>query len=148
MIITDVSYKFHWGNISITYTATAFILSVFYSDIIKPDDVQACHCLLEGKNHCGPNNLPKIWLGVQEIISSKSTNSPSNISLKLDNSITSDPSTVSEVFNDLFSTIAEKVRLKIQKYTTLKEEEKNNILTDYKMSYFPNFSLVLSANMY
>ena len=29
-----------------------------------------------------------------------------------------------------------------------KEEEKNNILTDYKMSYFLNFSLVLSANMY
>ena len=54
MIITDVSYKFHWGNISITYTATAFILSVFYSDIIKPDDIQACHRLLEGKNHCGP----------------------------------------------------------------------------------------------
>ena len=52
-------------------------------------------------------------MGVREIISSKSTNSPSNISLKLDNSITSDPSTFSEVFNDFFSTIADKVRSKI-----------------------------------
>ena len=61
-----------------------------------------------------PVSLAKIFrLGVREIISSKSTNSPSNISLKLDNSITSDPSTVSEVFNDFFSTIADKVRSKI-----------------------------------
>ena len=29
-----------------------------------------------------------------------------------------------------------------------KEKEKSNILTDNKRSYFPNFSLVLSANMY
>ena len=29
-----------------------------------------------------------------------------------------------------------------------KGEEKKDILTDYKRSYFPNFSLVLSANMY
>ena len=27
-------------------------------------------------------------------------------------------------------------------------QNKNSILTDYKRSYFPDFSLVLSANMY
>ena len=63
--------------------------------------------------HSNSNNLRKIRLGVRGIISWKSTNSPFNISLKLKNSITSDPSTVSEFFNDFFSTIADKVRSKI-----------------------------------
>ena len=37
---------------------------------------------------------------------------------------------------------------KICNFYVKKEEEKKNILTDYKRSYSPNFSLVLSANMY
>ena len=82
-----------------------------------------------------PVSLAKIFrLGVREIISSKSTNSPSNISLKLENSITSDPSTVSEVFNDFYSAIADKVRSKItftrhHFFDWLKNSNRNSFFT-------------------
>lgn len=58
-------------------------------------------------------NLRKIWIGVREIISSKSPNSTSVISLNLNNTITSDPSTVSNAFNDFYSTVADDIRSKI-----------------------------------
>ena len=58
-------------------------------------------------------NLRKLWVGVREVISSNSSKSDTVISLKLNNSITSEPSIVCDAFNDFYSTIAEKVRSKI-----------------------------------
>ena len=43
----------------------------------------------------------------------------------------------------------ESSNLFLTKYSFIKGEDgEENLLTDYKRSYFPNFSLLLSANMY
>ena len=74
-------------------------------------------------------NLRKLWQGVREIVSSSSSSS-STISLNINNSLSSNPEEVSEAFNDLFSTIANKIRSKIP-YTRhhfsewLKNENRN-----------------------
>ena len=56
-------------------------------------------------------NMKKIWIGVRELISSKSTKASSGISLQTENGkLTSDPSEVTECFNKFFTNIADKIR--------------------------------------
>lgn len=59
------------------------------------------------------NNLKKIWKGVNEIISSNPSKSNPNITLEIGNSLSSDPGTVAQTFNDFFSSIADKLREKV-----------------------------------
>ena len=77
------------------------------------------------------SNMHKMWTGVRDLISLKSkTISP--ISLKIGNSITSDPETVANHFNEFFSTIADNIQTTIPptKYhysTFLKNKNRNSI---------------------
>ena len=58
-------------------------------------------------------NMQKIWLGVRNLISLKSTKSSNPISISTGNAVTSDPDIVANSFNDFFSSIADKVRSEI-----------------------------------
>ena len=55
-------------------------------------------------------NMHKIWLGVKNLISLKSTKSQNPISISIGNSVSSDPEIVANGFNDFFSSIANSVR--------------------------------------
>ena len=57
-------------------------------------------------------NLRKVWQGIREIISLKTKSSP-DISLQINNSISSDPHIISESFNTFFSNVASNVRSRI-----------------------------------
>ena len=59
------------------------------------------------------NNVRKVWTGIREIISVKNSKASNDISLLVNNTVTSDPVTVSESFNEFFSSVATKVRSKI-----------------------------------
>ena len=54
--------------------------------------------------------MHKIWLGVKNLISLKSTKSQNPISISIGNSVSSDPEIVANGFNDFFSSIANSVR--------------------------------------
>jgi len=56
------------------------------------------------------NNSRKIWQGIREIISINSSSNKPPISLLINNSLTSDPCTVANSFNNFFSSIASSIR--------------------------------------
>ena len=58
-------------------------------------------------------NVQKIWKGVREIFTSKTSKADPDITLKIGENISSDPLTVTQTFNDLFSSIADKIRSKV-----------------------------------
>jgi len=59
-------------------------------------------------------NMQKIWQGVRQLISVKSSfKSPSPISLNIDGNISSDPLTIANSFNKYFSSVAHSIRNKI-----------------------------------
>ena len=59
------------------------------------------------------SNIRKIWQGIKEIISLKSCQNSKPISLRINDSITSDPNLVANSFNSFFSSIADNIRSKI-----------------------------------
>ena len=58
-------------------------------------------------------NAKKIWIGIKQIISLKPPKSSDIISLKIGNSVTSDPASVANEFNSFFTSIADTIRTKI-----------------------------------
>ena len=58
-------------------------------------------------------NSEKIWKGINNIATTKPKSDPADISLNVNGSITSDPDTVANSFNDFFSSIAEKIKKQI-----------------------------------
>ena len=58
-------------------------------------------------------NMLKVWNGIKEIIGSNSSKSNSSFSVRINNNVTSDPTTVANGFNDFFTSIADTVRSKI-----------------------------------
>ncbi len=66
--------------------------------------------------HENNNNMKKLWSGIKTIISQKST-TPSTINKIKDDfgNITSDPSDMSNIFNNFFTTVADKITSKIPK---------------------------------
>ena len=58
--------------------------------------------------------MKKVWSGVRDIISSKSSKSTSPISISIGESVTSDPTEVANSFNDFFTSIADSIRGKLQ----------------------------------
>jgi hypothetical protein len=62
--------------------------------------------------HDNSNNIKKIWVGVKEIIASRSLKK-TPISLQIGNLISSDPNIVSESLNNFFVSIAAKIKAKI-----------------------------------
>jgi len=59
------------------------------------------------------SNMQKIWKGISELISSKSSKSHSFPSVRIGQSLSSDPLSVANAFNDYFTSIADTVRSKI-----------------------------------
>jgi hypothetical protein len=59
------------------------------------------------------NNVQKIWHGVRDIISLKSSKSVKPISLKINGTVTSSPIAVANSFNSYFSSIAESIRSQV-----------------------------------
>jgi hypothetical protein len=59
------------------------------------------------------NNVKKIWQGVRDIISLKSSKSLKPISLKINGAVVSDPTAVANSFNSYFSSIAESIRSQV-----------------------------------
>jgi hypothetical protein len=59
------------------------------------------------------NNIKKVRDGVRDLISTKTKTAKSDISLQMEDSLTSDPCTVAESFNEFFTSIATKIRSKI-----------------------------------
>ena len=55
-------------------------------------------------------NSKKIWLGINDLISSKLKNKNSNIALDVNGNLTSDKKLIAESFNKYFTEIAEKVK--------------------------------------
>ena len=58
-------------------------------------------------------NTRKIWKGVKEIVSLKSSSTSKPISLRIDDIETSNPEIVANSFNSYFSSVADKIRSKI-----------------------------------
>ena len=58
-------------------------------------------------------NIRKVWLGVKNLISLKSSKPQNPITISVGNSVSSDPLTVSNKFNDFFSSVADTVRSSI-----------------------------------
>ena len=58
-------------------------------------------------------NMQKVWSGVRDIISSKSSNIDAPISISIGDTVTSDPKTVTNCFNDFFTSIADSIRSKM-----------------------------------
>ena len=56
------------------------------------------------------SNMKKIWSGVRNIISLKSSKSTNPITLNIGNSTSSDPEIVANCFNDFFTSVADNVR--------------------------------------
>ena len=54
--------------------------------------------------------MRKIWTGVKDLISLKSMKTQNPTSLSIDNTISSDPKTVANNFNDFFTSVADSVR--------------------------------------
>ena len=80
-------------------------------------------------------NTRKIWQGVRNIISLKSSSSAKPISLEIDGIVTSDPFQVANSFNSFFSSVAESVR------STIPESDKH--FSEFLRNQNPN-SLFLS----
>jgi len=59
------------------------------------------------------NNVQKIWQGVRDIISLKSSKSLKPISLKINGAVTSNPIDIANSFNSYFSSIAESIRSQV-----------------------------------
>ena len=55
-------------------------------------------------------NMRKIWTGIKDLISLKSKKTQNPISLSIGNTVSSDPETVANTFNDFFTSVADKVR--------------------------------------
>ena len=55
-------------------------------------------------------NSKKIWSGINDLISSKSKNKNSNITLDINGNLTSDKKLIAESFNKYFTEIAEKFK--------------------------------------
>ena len=55
-------------------------------------------------------NSKEIWLGINDLISSKLKNKNSNIALDVNGNLTSDKKLIAESFNKYFTEIAEKVK--------------------------------------
>ena len=60
-------------------------------------------------------NIRKIWKGVKEIISLKSNSVSKPISLRIDDTVTSDPDIVANSFNSYFASVAGNIRSRIPK---------------------------------
>ena len=58
-------------------------------------------------------NMKKVWSGIQDIISSKSLSLSPNISISVGNNVTTDTVTVTNCFNDFFTSIADTIRSKM-----------------------------------
>ena len=54
--------------------------------------------------------MRKIWTGIKDLISLKSKKTQNPISLSIGNTVSSDPETVANTFNDFFTSVADKVR--------------------------------------
>ena len=63
--------------------------------------------------HQNAKNIRKIWKGVKEIVSLKSSSTSKPISLRIDDIVTSNPEIVANSFNSYFSSVADKIRSKI-----------------------------------
>ena len=63
--------------------------------------------------HQNAKNIRKIWKGVKEIVSLKSSSTSKPISLRIDDIVTSNPDIVANSFNSYFSSVADKIRSKI-----------------------------------
>ena len=59
------------------------------------------------------NNIQKIWLGVRDIISTKTSHASAPIYLSVVNKITSNPVVVSNTFNEYFCSIVDTIRSKL-----------------------------------
>lgn len=62
--------------------------------------------------YANSKNIKNIWKGIRDLISSGTLNN-TPISLQNENSVTSDPGIVSEIFNNYFVNIANKIKAKI-----------------------------------
>ena len=58
-------------------------------------------------------NMQKVWTGIRDIISMKSSNSTPNISISVGNNVTTNTETVTNWFNDFFTSIADNIRSKM-----------------------------------
>ena len=58
--------------------------------------------------------MRKVWSGVHDLIASKATSSTSPISISVNDTITSDPKSVANHFNNFFTTIADSIRSEMQ----------------------------------
>ena len=58
-------------------------------------------------------NTRKVWSGVHDLIASKSKSANHHISISIGDTVTSNPETVSNCFNDFFTTIADSIRAQI-----------------------------------
>lgn len=63
--------------------------------------------------HQNSKNIRKIWKGVKEIVSLKSSSTSKPISLRIDDIVTSNPNIVANSFNSYFSSVADNIRSKI-----------------------------------
>ena len=76
-------------------------------------------CRLSKSNFCNKyfrdnaNNIGKVWKGIKSIISIKYSESSSPTCLNIDNCPVTDPSIISNSFNEYFASIAAKIREKI-----------------------------------
>ena len=66
-----------------------------------------------GYFHQNSNNIRKIWQGVRDIISLKTSSTAKPISLEIDGTVTSEPLLVANHFNSFFSNVADTIRSKI-----------------------------------
>ena len=57
--------------------------------------------------------MRKVWLGVKNLISLKSSKSQNPISISVRNSVLTDPEIVANNFNDFFTSVADTVRASI-----------------------------------
>jgi hypothetical protein len=78
------------------------------------------------------NNAQKIWQGVRDIISLKAPKTTKPISLRIDDTVTSDPTAVSNSFNTYFTSVADSIRSKVPPFrkhfsTYLKRPNSNSI---------------------
>ena len=61
------------------------------------------------------NNSKNIWKGINELINLQDKNNVSNITLNINNKTETDPSITSNIFNNYFTTVADKIRNTIPK---------------------------------
>ena len=74
-----------------------------------------------GYFHQNSNNIRKIWQGVRDIISLKTSSTAKPISLEIDGTVTSEPLLVANHFNSFFSNVADTIRSKIPKVRNISQ---------------------------